>query len=155
MDELSQLGRIRLDDRRRVTGSGGLSVGPDRHQIELDGRKFWTWCAYDVVGIFGALRASGEARSASPFSGTALEVHFRDGRPLAPQLVLFRPDEADLACCSSVYDDWCPNSNFFESEDAAWIWSRGRGLQGRVLTLDEAAKLATREWGQLTGGLRI
>ncbi len=61
VDELSRLGRVRLDDRGRVAGSGGLSIGPDRHQIELDDRKFWTWCAYDVIGIFGALRASGEA----------------------------------------------------------------------------------------------
>ncbi len=70
-------------------------------------------------------------------------------------MVLFRPDVAHLACCSSVYDQWCPNSNFFESEEAAWAWSRGRGLQGRVLTLEEARVLATKEWEQLAGGLRI
>jgi hypothetical protein len=44
MDELSRVGRVRLDNGGRVAGSGGLSIGPDRHQIELDGRKFWTWC---------------------------------------------------------------------------------------------------------------
>jgi hypothetical protein len=155
VDQLGRLGRVRLDNRGRVTGSGGLSIGPDRHKIELDGRKFWTWCAYDIVGIFGALRASGEARSTSPSSGAALEVHFRDGRPLAAELVLFRPDVTHLTCCSSVYDEWCPNSNFFESEGAAWTWSRGRGLQGRVLTLEEASVLATKEWEQLAGGLSI
>ena len=37
-----------------------------------------------------------------------------DNRPLAAELVLFRPDVAHLSCCSSVYDEWCPNSNFFE-----------------------------------------
>src|SRR2546426_98546 len=95
--------------RTALVPMGGLGVG-----------ELGTWCAYDVVGIFGALRASGEARSTSPSSGTALEVHFQDGRPLAAELVLFRPDLAHLSCCRSVYDEWCPNSNFFESEEAAW-----------------------------------
>jgi len=100
-------------------------------------------------------RASGEARSTSPASGAALEVHFQDGRPRAAEVVLFRPDVAHLTCCSSVYDEWCPNSSFFESEEAAWTWSRGRGLQGRALTLEEASVLATKEWEQLALGLRI
>ncbi len=30
----------------RVIGSAGLSVVPDRHQIDLEGRRFRTWCAY-------------------------------------------------------------------------------------------------------------
>src|SRR5712692_4823150 len=44
LDELDGAGRIRRDESGRVIGSAGLSVIPDRHQIELDGRRFWTWC---------------------------------------------------------------------------------------------------------------
>ena len=32
-----------------VVGSAGLSVRPDRHEIEVEGREFWTWCAYDSL----------------------------------------------------------------------------------------------------------
>ncbi len=63
LQDLDHAGRIRRDESGCVIGSAGLSVMPDRHEIELDGRKFWTWCAYDILGIFGALRATGRALS--------------------------------------------------------------------------------------------
>ena len=115
IDELSEGGRLRVDEQGRVVGACGLSVVVDRHQIELEGRRFWTWCAYDILGIFGALRASGLARTIDPRSGASLEVRFRDGRPEPADLVLFRPDESDLSRCTNVYEQWCPNSNLFEA----------------------------------------
>ncbi len=118
---LRSQGRIRLDEEGRVIGSAGLSVAPDRHEIHIDGRQFWTWCAYDILGIFRALRASGVARSSSPYSGASLEVRFRRGRPETTPLVLFRPNEYR---CANVYEEWCPNSNFFEDLAAG---RRGRG----------------------------
>ncbi len=42
LEDLDHAGRIRRDESGRVIGSAGLSVMPDRHEIELDGRKFWT-----------------------------------------------------------------------------------------------------------------
>jgi alkylmercury lyase len=153
VDELSRRGRIRLDEEGKVAGSAGLSVRPDRHRIEIGGRTFWTWCAYDVVGIFGALRASGEAHSTSPAGGGAIEVHFKGGQPLPSAAVLFRPDDGYLRCCDNVYEEWCPNSNFFEDEGAARTWSNDRGLSGRVLTLHEATELGARDWESVARGL--
>src|SRR5262245_11726671 len=147
-------GRLRVDEQGRIVGAAGLSVTPDRHRIELGGRAFWTWCAYDILGIFGALGADGSARSASPRSGEALEVHFRRGRPEPTSLVIFRPDDDYVSCCANVYEDWCPNSNFFESREAASAWATGPGLPGRILDLAEAAELATRNWEPLVDGLR-
>ncbi len=60
-DDLDRAGRIRRDEAGRIVGSAGLSVVPDRHEIEIEGRRFWTWCAYDILGIFGALQATGRA----------------------------------------------------------------------------------------------
>ncbi len=152
VEELSRRGRIRLDGEGRVAGSAGLSVVPDRHRIEIGGRTFWTWCAYDVLGIFGALRASGEAHSTSPASGAAVGVHFQRGRPLPSPVVVFRPDEGYLSCCDNVYEEWCPNSNFFEDRETARTWSRSRGLSGRVLALEEAAELGARDWRPVARG---
>jgi len=39
---LAGRGSLRLDEHGAVIGAGGLSVQPDRHEIELDGRRFWT-----------------------------------------------------------------------------------------------------------------
>jgi hypothetical protein len=147
-------GQLRLDEEGRIVGSAGLSVGPDRHQIDIARRRFWTWCAYDILGIFGALGASGTAHSPSPVSDAPLEVAFVRGRPQPRDLVVFRPDESWRDCCANVYEEWCPNSNFFEDREAALGWAAGRGLTGRVLPLAEASELATRDWEATARGIR-
>ena len=146
LDELDRAGRIRRDETGRVVGSAGLSVIPDRHRIELSGRTFWTWCAYDILGIFGAYGATGSAFSRSPATGATIKVLFYDGRPKADRVVLFRPTDSYAACCTNLYEEWCPNSNLFEDQMSAESWSTSRGLGGRILSLEEASVLATREW---------
>ena len=155
VEELHRGGRLRLDEEGRIVGAVGLSVSPDRHRIELGGRTFWTWCAYDILGIFGALGADGSASSTSPHSGASLEVDFHRGRPEPTSLVLFRPDDGYMSCCANVYEDWCPNSNLFESREAASAWATARRLPGRVLGLAEAADLATGSWAPLVDELHL
>src|SRR5438309_151383 len=146
LDELDRAGRIRRDGRGRVIGSAGLNVVPDRHRIELDGRTFWTWCAYDILGIFGASVATGTAFSRSPATGRAIQVRFYDGRPQIEGAVLFRPSDSYAECCTNIYEEWCPNSNLFEDQKSAESWSTRRGLKGRILSLEGASELATGEW---------
>lgn len=81
VERLDEAGRIRRDSQGGIVGSAGLSVVPDRHQIELEGKQFWTWCAYDIFGIFGALRADGQADSPSPANGSVIHLSFVQGRP--------------------------------------------------------------------------
>lgn len=147
---LSQQGRVRLDADGRVIGSAGLSIHPDRHQIDLDGRRFWTWCAYDILGIFAALRATGHAHSTSPDSGEPLQIRFRDGQPEPAPLVLFLPDDDYAACRTNTYDQWCPNSNLFRTAAAATAWASEHGVTGSVLTLPEAADRGGQDWHPLT-----
>jgi hypothetical protein len=149
--DLGGRGQLQLDQEGRIAGSAGLSVRRDRHQIDIAGRRFWTWCAYDILGIFGALEASGTAHSTSPLSDQPLEVVFVRGRPQPVELVVFRPDEIWRDCCANIYEEWCPNSNFFEGREAALAWAAGRGLTGRVLRLAEASELATTDWEATAG----
>ncbi len=137
---------MRRNTKGEVVGSGGLSVIPDRHEIELDGRRLWTWCAYDILGIFGALGASGFALSPSPPHGKTIVLRFVQGRPEPSEVVLFRPDEDLISSCENVYEQWCPNSNLFASRELAAQWADQQGLPGRVLDLDEASDLATEAW---------
>lgn len=151
LDQLDNAGRIRRGGGR-VVGSAGLSVIPDRHEIEIEGRKFWTWCAYDILGIFGALAANGRAQSPSPPDRKPLELRFVHGRPEKSDAVLFRPDPELMECCDNVYEQWCPNSNLFASRELAEAWAAEHELGGRVLSLGEGADLATEEWKSLTNG---
>lgn len=138
-------GRIRRDDAGRLIASAGLSIVPDRHEMLLGTRRFWTWCAYDFLGIFGALAASGRALSPSP-SGGVIEVDFEQGRPVGAGAVLFRPDDDLRSRCENVYEEWCPNSNLFLSEDDARSWAGAHEIPGRVMSLDEASDLGTADW---------
>ena len=151
LDRLSQAGRVRRDDMGRVIGSGGLSVTPDRHLIVIEGRRFWTWCAYDIFGIFGASAANGQASSPSPPDGRPIEVRFSRGRPSQIDAVLLRPHMELMECCDNVYEQWCPNSNLFATRELATTWAVANGVNGRVLSLDEAADQATEEWREMTG----
>jgi hypothetical protein len=117
--------------------------------MEMDGRTFWTWCAYDIIGIMGALKAGGTATSRSPRSGREVRLKFVAGVPDASDIVLFRPDDSFAACCTNTYEEWCPNSNFFESQDEAKAWADEHRISGHALTLEQAAALGTAEWAQL------
>lgn len=148
LDDLHRGGRIRRDEAGWVMGSSGLSVTKDRHEIELDGRQFWTWCAYDILGIFGALGATGRALSPSP-DGQTIEVQFERGRPVNRNAVLFRPDDDLMSSCESVYEEWCPNSNLFADAERAKTWADQRGIRGRVMDLAEASKLGADDWAEV------
>lgn len=150
-DALRARGSLRFDPERRVVGAGGLSVTPDRHAITLAGRPFWTWCAYDILGVFGATGLSGHAVSPCPEGGAPIEVQFERGRPQPVEAVLFLPDEDLMAACENVYEQWCATSNFFRSRAAASSWASAHAIRGAVLALDEAAKAAASEWSRLVG----
>lgn len=146
---LAAAGRVRVDAAQQLTGSAGLSVAPHRHQIELSGRRFWTWCAYDILGIFGATGASGTAVSSSPADGATIRLGFLEGRPEPAEAVLFRPAADLMSCCDNVYEQWCPNSNLFRNGETAQAWAAEHGIGGQVLTLREASEPATGEWAPL------
>ena len=77
---LERSGHIRFDRDGCIVGALGLSVRPTMHELSIDGSRLWAWCAFDVIGIFGALRASGNARSTDPYSGN-IALEFADGIP--------------------------------------------------------------------------
>jgi hypothetical protein len=67
-----------------------------------------------------------------------VKIGFTAGQPEPVPLVLLVPDEDYAACCASVYDDWCPNSNFFHTFEAARSWAAAHGVTADVLTLPES-----------------
>lgn len=164
---LDRQGRIQRDQTGAVTGSHGLSLTPTPHTLLLERpngreRRYWTWCAWDALGILAALDASGRIRSTSPASGAPIQLDFHQGHPRDPEagVVVFF---ADTDCCTpasgdddpdcrgsqSVIDEWCPLVNFFEDADAAQAWAAEHGVPGAEVPLSEAisrGKAAWRRW---------
>src|SRR6266511_415510 len=154
---LDRQGRLRRDPAGAVSGSHGLSLTPTAHELLLEHpagreRQYWTWCAWDAVGILAALDASGRIRSTSPSSGAPIQLDFHHGHPRDPEprLVVFFADtdcctpangaDDDPDCCGSrsVIDQWCPLVNFFEHADAAQAWAAEHSVRGTVAPIHEA-----------------
>lgn len=106
-------------------------------------------CAYDALGILGALEAEGEVFSRSPATGREIGVRFERGRPVESSGVLFL---ADQSCCSCPNDDWYPNVNLFADGSLALRWADEHGVRGRVVTLEEGTDLGAMEWRPLVEG---
>lgn len=143
-------GRIRVGDGGEVVGAQGLSVTPDRHEMWVGDRRFWTWCAMDAAGILGALGRSGCLRSRSPHSGAPLEVVFTDGRPEPTPAVVFIAEFSD---CGSIYDEWCSQLNLFEDAAAATAWREASAAAGSWVAIGELAETAADRWRPTTAGL--
>jgi hypothetical protein len=144
--EEEQRGSLRRDDSGTVVVCGGISLAPTHHRITFGGKRRFTCCAYDALGILGALGTDGEIDSVSPETGTPIRVRFLGGRPQEPEGVLFFADDS---CCESTLEDWCQNVNLFEDDTSAMRWSARSGVAGRVLGLEEATEMGARAWSRL------
>lgn len=149
VDHLVEAGRARTDKQGRVTAAAGLSTDPTRHYIQVGSDPRWTNCAYDALGILGALEADGEIESRSPATGETIHVRFERGRPHGSHAVLFL---ADQSCCSRPNEDWCLNVNLFEDRSRAARWADEPGVEGRVILLEEGTELGASEWRPLVEG---
>jgi hypothetical protein len=146
LHRLDGAGRIRQNEAGHVIGSAGLSVAPAAHELWLGARRFWTWCAYDVIGIVAALEADARSVSRSPASGATIQLQFVAGRSPASEVALFFPDNQGAVC---TIGDWCAKANFFETADAARSWSAQRKIAGEVIDLEEARRRGLPHWQRL------
>jgi alkylmercury lyase len=142
IETLEERGALRRAEGS-VVATAGLSVAPTRHQILVDGKRLWTWCAYDMFGILGALGHGGVAISASPVSGAVLEVPFEGAEPADNGMAVFI---AEMSGCKSIVDDWCPLNNLFEDVATAQRWAAERGVKGTALGVVETARLGGDRW---------
>ena len=57
-----------------------FSVGATPHQVDAGSRSWFANCAWDALGIPGALHTDGVVRSECPDCGEALELEVRGGK---------------------------------------------------------------------------
>lgn len=151
IDRIRQAGHIRFDADGFIEGVAGLSLSPTKHEVLIDGRRFWTWCALDVLGIFGALNASGFAKSSDPSSGESVELQFIDGVVQEMKFTVFLSDLSNVA---SICYDWCPNTNFFVSRSSAERWAKANAAKGSVIEVANLVPVAREAWSRLVETLK-
>jgi alkylmercury lyase len=78
IQQMIDKGAITIRDDH-VTGIGGLSVEPTRHQLKTQDQTLYTWCAVDGVGIPGAFSLDAEVQSTFMDTGELLSIVFSKG----------------------------------------------------------------------------
>lgn len=145
IDKLRRFGQVRLDSDGHIVGAVGLSLTPTVHELSIGGMRFWAWCAFDVLGIFGSLHVSGSVRSLDPFSNEILRLEFIDGIPQDRSLIVFM---ADVLKGDSVCDSWCSKVNFFTSMQSAEAWSQRNDTSGSALSVGNLVPVAREVWSR-------
>jgi len=146
VEQMEARGMLRRLADGCVVGAGGLSLMPTRHEVQVDEKRFWTWCAYDAFGILGALGRGGTVTSTSPLTGRVLEARFEGAVPTDPVLAVFL---ATLSGCRSIVDDWCPRNNLFEDLEAARRWAAEQDIEGTALGVVETAEVGAARWREM------
>jgi hypothetical protein len=146
IEELQKSGHVQLDSDGCIIGALGLSLRSTMHELSIDGSRLWAWCAFDVIGILGALRVSGLARSVDPCNGENILLEFADGIPQDKNPVVFM---ADVQSNSALCEDWCSKVNFFTSAQSAEAWRQTNGLTGSVVSVGNLVPVAVKVWSRL------
>jgi len=126
-----------------VDGAEGMTVRGTPHQLVLDGQLLHTWCAFDTVGIFAALRVDAVARTGCPTCGARLEIVLRGGQPPLSTVAGWWP----LASAGPVNESFCPTAQLFCTLAHLRTWQRiSAAGPGDALTLTELSARGRSTW---------
>ncbi len=136
---LSDWPGVYRDAQGRVIGYWGLTIAKMRHQMLVDGRRLYAWCAWDTLFLPDLLGSAAQVESSCPVSGARISlrvtperVECQGERPLV-SFVLPDPQKA----AADVVSNFCHYVYFFATGEAARDWSAAH--PGTVIaTLDEA-----------------
>lgn len=143
LEELSMSGRVETDDEGLLLGIFGLTPKPTSHRIELRGTTFFTWCAFDSVGIPAALQESAEITSECGHCRREIHLTVVDEvAPSGPVVISWLPRQ-----CDSVREEFCPTVNFFCNEGHFTASTAHGESSGAFLTLEAASALGRDIWG--------
>ncbi len=150
-ETLAQWPGVFYDESDRIVAFLGLSVEKTQHQLVVNGRTVYSWCAWDTLFIPELLNATINISSICGASGeevklTASPSGIESVVPGDAVMSFIIPDENDLG--ENITANFCHFVYFFRSfkDGEAWI-SRHDGTF--LLSLEEAFKV-----GQLVNAAR-
>jgi alkylmercury lyase len=136
---------VEFDENGRVVAFGGLSLMPTAHRFTVDGRRLYTWCAWDTLFLPALLERTAQVRSRCGVTGLDVRltvdpsgVRDADHEPLWVSFPA--PSSTSVA---DITGSFCCHVHFLAGRAAADEWlSRHPG--GTALTLHEAFELGRR-----------
>ncbi|MGH2750135.1 MAG: organomercurial lyase [Actinomycetota bacterium] len=114
------------DEQDRVIGFWGLTVAEmPPHEIILDGRKLWAWCAWDTLFLPRRLEASLDVRSICPATGRTISLRVSPNalESVEPNEVVVSFLEPNRPFDSKVITSFCRYGHFFANREAGKKWT--------------------------------
>ncbi len=139
----------------RVIGFGGLAVVPMHHGFEVNGRKLYTWCAWDTLFLPEMLGKPARVASPCPETGETIRLTITPegiGKVNHSEAVLsFLVPEALGADAPGTMATFCHYVFFLASPAAGESWT-ARHPGTFLLSLDQAFELGRRKNAHQFGG---
>lgn len=150
VDRMGEVGWLDRDADGRITGSAGLSLTTGPHRLSLSYGDFQTWCAYDSLGIAGALRGNATVETTCAVCGRPIVVEVMNasadkGRP--ERLWLAERGE-------DLRTGFCAPTVLLCSPEHADEWADRNAHRGQALRLDEAVQMGAAAWAPTAAALR-
>jgi hypothetical protein len=138
-----------LDTEDRVVAAHGLSLVPARqHRLALRGRRFWTWCAIDAIGIPAGLDERAVVETTCYQCGTAVRLELQGAEVVHASHPAARIWEAvRIPGRGTAGPPHCALMNLFCSAEHLRAWREARPTeQGEERDLARVGALGRAEW---------
>lgn len=140
------------DAEGRIMGFGGLALTTTAHAFDVDGRRLYTWCAFDPLFIAPLLGVGARVTSTCPVTDRAITLTvgpdgLQDVDPAGAVLSFLRPSDVRG---DDVIERFCHYVRLFASEEAATSWTADHPGTF-VLALGDALELGRRTFCALGG----
>lgn len=141
-----------FDDQGYLVGAI-LSLNPTPHQLRVNGRELFAWCALDTLFLPALLRQSAQVVSTCPATGATIRLTItpegvETADPSDAVLSVVTPGitpGCELGAKSGPHGPVCSTMHFFSSREAASTWLIGQpGVT--ILSVAEAWQLAREVW---------
>jgi hypothetical protein len=142
LDDLMLVGRAEMEGEV-LFGVYGLTLKPTQHQLKLRGSSFFTWCAFDIVGIPAALGESAEITGECAHCHSAIRFAIAEGEPPSLPIVISWLAER----CDSIRDQFCPTVNFYCDSAHYEVAMKAGQAPSDSLSLRRAAEMGRVNWG--------
>jgi len=142
LKQAKEMGRVEINAQGDLVGAL-LSLNPTQHQISMDNKRLFAWCAYDAIYTPGVVGKPAQIVSKDPVTGGTVQVTITpDGvenvQPEGAVVSVIKPGGDMSAGPESTR---CTNMLFFESRETAEQWNQNL-VELSILTVEEAFQVA-------------
>jgi len=122
---LSNWPDLRLDKENNIEAFAGLSTIETSHQIIINSKKLYTWCAWDTLFISALLGSRTQIKSTCPVTNSSLEFEIQGyeliKQPKEQAVLSFIIPSRDF-CLKNVQNQFCCHIHFFKNVEVAKQW---------------------------------